>query len=738
MADRTLTINHADGGSETYTIKRDKFAGVRELTIDSTVIEIDRSATPKNQSRETTFTGSSTFTLHRNIEPLLSKVVGNAAIAFSTRDLVSKSGDTTVVKLRRSDDTEKDFTASNLPTAIEWATAEMVSDNILSDNNAEFTGTSVDWAGVNATATLNQSSDALDVVSLAFNGRAQLVNNGLNFSTNAGNVVTVSGTISNYVPPASGNWVVRIGGVNAFNITGNGAFSFDYTIPAATSNQVQLRCLSSDATSLSLDNISFTYESANGGEAFIVTWYDQSGNNRHAHQTDPDQQPQLIANGSFIEGGLSFNGTSQGLNYTNSGVGVADLYPITSTDNASSFVVCKSNTTTGTRVAFTLADNTPTNNRWYAPINISGNTSFGYGDSSPKITGNPADLSEHLYSAIANSTQAEFFVDGVSKGTTAAVSGYSIIGNNNIGGANGGLRWSGTINEIIVFNSAQNSNAAAIEANINNHYSIYGQPEEINLWLTAGQSNSVGIQSNTNLVTNDAYDAVNKINIVAGAFPATSSWDYATQGMPTLDYTPQGSWITYNDTNNSASDRAFARELANDFSNVHIAKFAANGRYLDYHFKKDAPILPLFDAMTDHFNDAIAALEATGAKVNLRGFLWVQGYSDSLNENTANAYGTNLTQFISDVRSELSHSQASSMPVLVVRNATFWETDFKDAVETGREYARDNDSIGKTDLVDTTDLETRDANIHYTAEAYEEMGKRAAFVFKDKYKYNLS
>ena len=31
MADRTLTINHADGGSETYTINRDKFVGVREM-----------------------------------------------------------------------------------------------------------------------------------------------------------------------------------------------------------------------------------------------------------------------------------------------------------------------------------------------------------------------------------------------------------------------------------------------------------------------------------------------------------------------------------------------------------------------------------------------------------------------------------------------------------------------------------------------------------------------------------
>lgn len=33
MPDTTLTINHADGGSETYTINRDKFEGIRDMTV---------------------------------------------------------------------------------------------------------------------------------------------------------------------------------------------------------------------------------------------------------------------------------------------------------------------------------------------------------------------------------------------------------------------------------------------------------------------------------------------------------------------------------------------------------------------------------------------------------------------------------------------------------------------------------------------------------------------------------
>lgn len=52
------------------------------------------------------------------------------------------------------------------------------------------------------------------------------------------------------------------------------------------------------------------------GDAFIVTWYDQSGNGRNATQTTPANQPQIIDSGEFIVmDGLrvvSFNGTTQG------------------------------------------------------------------------------------------------------------------------------------------------------------------------------------------------------------------------------------------------------------------------------------------------------------------------------------------------------------------------------------------------------------------------------------------
>ena len=115
MADRTLTINHADGGSETYTINRDKFAGVRALTIDGDTVSIYHTAVPKEQAKETTFGGSKIITVKRDIEPLLSKVVGGAAAAYSLRDLNDSQGNNNVVEVRRSSDNAvKSFTASEV------------------------------------------------------------------------------------------------------------------------------------------------------------------------------------------------------------------------------------------------------------------------------------------------------------------------------------------------------------------------------------------------------------------------------------------------------------------------------------------------------------------------------------------------------------------------------------------------------------------------------------------------
>ena len=133
MADRTLTINHADGGSETYTLKTEDVLGVRSMSVDGETVTIDRTAPDLirtiiadgqtitiDDTREglcTLTVDGEEITINRteaaNVASFLQQFTGSAA-AYSLRDLAG-SGNTTVVRVRRaSDNSEKDFSASDI------------------------------------------------------------------------------------------------------------------------------------------------------------------------------------------------------------------------------------------------------------------------------------------------------------------------------------------------------------------------------------------------------------------------------------------------------------------------------------------------------------------------------------------------------------------------------------------------------------------------------------------------
>ena len=104
MADKTLTVN-----GQPFTINRDRKAEVTQLTVNGQAFHIDRTA-PVIDSDPV-----------GNSRPLLGKLVGDAAAAYSLRDLNTKQGDTDVVNVRRSaDNLEKIFKAKDVPTIEDW------------------------------------------------------------------------------------------------------------------------------------------------------------------------------------------------------------------------------------------------------------------------------------------------------------------------------------------------------------------------------------------------------------------------------------------------------------------------------------------------------------------------------------------------------------------------------------------------------------------------------------------
>jgi hypothetical protein len=143
MADRTLTINHADGGSETYTINRDKFAGVRSMLVDGATVSVDHTEQPDvrtllmdgetitiDTTREgvrTLTVDGVTITIDRTDESKIKSFIEQftaPAAAYSLRDLASNAGDTRVVRVRRSSDNqEADFTAAEVSNIATWVGA---------------------------------------------------------------------------------------------------------------------------------------------------------------------------------------------------------------------------------------------------------------------------------------------------------------------------------------------------------------------------------------------------------------------------------------------------------------------------------------------------------------------------------------------------------------------------------------------------------------------------------------
>ena len=204
--------------------------------------------------------------------------------------------------------------------------------------------------------------------------------------------------------------------------------------------------------------VSFTGQTVHG---FVDTWFDQSGNGNDAEQATAGSQPKIVSAGSLVANGLDFDGSDDRLTIPN------DL--IASINSASSFLVAKSDTTSSSRIALALSHST-SNFRFYAGALLSSKFNFGYQDTALKIELGAADTNKHLFTSIAGSSNAEAFLDGTSKGTVSSVDGKSTLSSGGIGSINTGNFWSGTIEEVIVYNTDQSANRVALETNIQTAY----------------------------------------------------------------------------------------------------------------------------------------------------------------------------------------------------------------------------------------------------------------------------
>ena len=205
-----------------------------------------------------------------------------------------------------------------------------------------------------------------------------------------------------------------------------------------------------------------------GNNGFVRTWYDQSGNARHAEQATTASQPQIVATGSLLtengKASLSFNGTS---NYL-----TAAAFSVQTTD-ISLVSVFKFNALTGFQTFISFGGFVSNGFLFQRPDSDTYRyaTSGGFTDYGSNLNTNQTLL--ELYDKSNGAT--EVFRNTVLTGQNSqstAINGSNVfeIGRR----ADTSAQYTNmNAQEFIFYPSDQSANRAAIESNINAHYSIY-------------------------------------------------------------------------------------------------------------------------------------------------------------------------------------------------------------------------------------------------------------------------
>jgi len=218
-----------------------------------------------------------------------------------------------------------------------------------------------------------------------------------------------------------------------------------------------------------------------GNNGFVRTWYDQSGNGNNAEQLTTAVQPAIVLSGSLVTQGskpaISTSAVTDSFLQVLDGISASNY-------TASIFIAAKSDIasySSGSGSArLANCSYSGSNNRFYFGTNRLGATqsilSGNYGTNVIRLYSSAATFGTNpfVFSSTATPTLAvahfnsqQCFSGSISVSNTGITSQSVQFG----GDANG--YWDGVYQEILLYQSDQSSNRAAIEDNINTYYSIF-------------------------------------------------------------------------------------------------------------------------------------------------------------------------------------------------------------------------------------------------------------------------
>jgi len=185
------------------------------------------------------------------------------------------------------------------------------------------------------------------------------------------------------------------------------------------------------------------------GDGFVSTWYDQSGNANNATQPTTTEQPKIVDAGALVTGGIEFDGVDDGLSITSL------LTP------SSIFAVGAHGGGAFNRM---LSDSVGTS----AIIATSTSYLTRFGNTTGRTMG-AVTTSEVIATAIDNGSSDICALNGA----VGSTGDFGSFANEIYTISSTAAAWDGSIREVIIYPTDQTANRAAIEANINDFYSIY-------------------------------------------------------------------------------------------------------------------------------------------------------------------------------------------------------------------------------------------------------------------------
>ena len=486
MPTSTLTVTQADGSSETYTINRDKFEGIRTMNrkLDETIGD------PEN------ITG---FTVSIGIASTNGTYTKSGLINGKPLFLLDSNNDfelrwTGTQWLWHDDNNGDVFYTSSEDTDYPWEVTTWVGGS--QPTFSSFVGgtigsTVTDTVSVDHTPTDDIRNLLVDAQNVTINrslggGIRTLFIDGVEVTIDRSDELIVQRFLDLFTGATAAYSLRRLGSYNGsalrirrtsdnveVNVAFNSAEAVGTDSPITNTTEQGGEIGSTTATTLG----AFLTEGGNQ-DATVHTWYDQSGNGNDATQSSTGEQPKIAEAGIIkTQGGkpcLDFDGTNHKLDID----GYAPLSLV-----YSSFVVASLDDPTASSIK-TIFDSTSHSNGGFAIVH--GNTAnkftpfwFDGDDTSPNVFGSGSDLTstEALYSTIIKTGASTVHIDGTLDQTltnTWTLSGSNNFSKSTIGYDQSTLNreFNGKIQEIIIYESDQSANRTAIDSNIIDYYDI--------------------------------------------------------------------------------------------------------------------------------------------------------------------------------------------------------------------------------------------------------------------------